>query len=877
MFTAGDKLEYGHYTVLRELGAGGMGVVYHCRDEFLQREIAIKMLLPELMADDDTVEVFRQEARLAAQLEHPNVVTIHNIGIENKEGKTHHYIAMEFLPGGSLKNRIDKDVFIPLEQCLEWMKQMTIGLNYAHKRGVVHQDIKPDNIFITHDHNLKIGDFGLALIATGVAVERAVQGKGTPAYMSPELCRGDAQDHRSDIYSLGAVFFELLTREKPYKAAGMIEMAMKHATAPVPSARNLNPEMPEVLDNAIQKMLAKAPEDRYQSLAEVLTLLEKLLLEMQVQRLGVAAVRNMEPLPPAPPAQVVPATAPAGTKPGDKTSSEKTKPKSDEKQASRAEKSPEKPAVKPVEKPAEKAPAKIAARPAEKSAQAKSDYADDFESFISDRPTLKPSGTAAKSEPAKKENAAKTALPEIEKEIDPLDDLLDTLLAETRPVEPQSAYKKAAEDAVAKAAADELRKTAESAMESTAAVLKAVDATAALRPDMPQNFNEDVTTDIDAVFQSRVRAEAAAMAQATQAAKEAAEIGKAVPGPAAAKLEGSSGSRPAAGSAAKVRQPQVNWIFKTSGPIGWSSAPVLSRDRKTLYVASCDGWCYALDVNKGNVLWRVDTGSALMASPVVAEDRIFIACTNGALVAITPSGSKLWETASTSPLVATPVLHGQDLLLASMDGSLKYVSGKDGAVKWTYRTDGPLVSPPHVLDTLVFVTSKDKCLHAVSLDRGWRQWCFTTEAAIVSSPLVSTDSVYVGSTDGNMYAVEAESGKMIWRYPTENPIVSKGTLEFTSVTVCSEDKWVHCIEKYTGLLVWKSRLYSPVMASLVSNGGNLYIANRENWLQCFNLKNGDLKWQLDCSARLESPPLVVGKTLYIGKVNGEIASYEIPT
>ncbi|MBY0357329.1 MAG: protein kinase [Candidatus Obscuribacterales bacterium] len=99
MFTPGDKLEFGHYTVLRELGSGGMGVVYHCRDEFLQREIAIKMLLPELMEEDDTVEVFHREARLAAQLEHPNIVTVHNIGTEACQGKIHHYIAMEFLPG----------------------------------------------------------------------------------------------------------------------------------------------------------------------------------------------------------------------------------------------------------------------------------------------------------------------------------------------------------------------------------------------------------------------------------------------------------------------------------------------------------------------------------------------------------------------------------------------------------------------------------------------------------------------------------------------------------------------------------------------------------------------------------------------------------
>src|SRR6185295_6989556 len=109
MFTAGDKLEFGHYTILRELGSGGMGVVFHCRDEFLQREIAIKMMLPELMAETDTAEIFRQEARLAAQLEHPHIVTIHNIGVENREGKTHHYIAMEFLPGGSLRQRIGQE------------------------------------------------------------------------------------------------------------------------------------------------------------------------------------------------------------------------------------------------------------------------------------------------------------------------------------------------------------------------------------------------------------------------------------------------------------------------------------------------------------------------------------------------------------------------------------------------------------------------------------------------------------------------------------------------------------------------------------------------------------------------------------------------
>lgn len=288
IFARGDKLEDGHYTVLEEIGVGGMGVVYHCRDELLLRDVAIKMLLPSLMADKKNLEVFKEEARLAAQLEHPNIVTVYDIGVESRNGRDHHFVAMEYLPGGNLANRVTQGA-LPLEHALNWMKQLSSGLSFAHKRGVIHQDIKADNIFITNEGDLKIGDFGLARLLVGrVYLNSATKGMGTPAYMSPELCRGDQQDHRSDIYSMGILFFEMCTGQLPYRAQGMIEMAMKHTSAPVPSAKRLNPQVPDILDKVIKRMMAKTPDERYRSMADVLGIIDDLIFELRLVRMGFA-------------------------------------------------------------------------------------------------------------------------------------------------------------------------------------------------------------------------------------------------------------------------------------------------------------------------------------------------------------------------------------------------------------------------------------------------------------------------------------------------------------------------------------------------------------------------------------------------------------
>ncbi len=672
MFTPGDKLEFGHYTILKEIGSGGMGVVYHCRDEFLQREIVIKMMLPEVMAEHDTVEHFRQEARLAARLEHPGIVTIHNIGVENRQGEVYHYIAMEYLPGGSLRARIE-DKRISMEEALEWMKQLATALNYAHKQGVVHQDIKPDNIFITQDGNIKIGDFGLALIATGPAFERHAQGKGTPAYMSPELCRGEPRDHRSDIYSLGAVFFEILTGERPFKASGMVDMALKHATAAIPVASSLRPEVPKILDKIIKYMLAKQPTERLQSLGDILPTLEKLLLEMKVTRLGMTI---------------------------------------------------------PQSSPAQDSPPK--------------------------------------------------------------------------------------------------------AVNATASSVSSSNETINFNPRDASDARENVRGDAkEPLF------------------KQAAVL----------EIE-------------KERSLDLVWTFKSCGPIGWASTPVLNRTFKHIYLPSADGVFYSLDMNSGACLWYLDTGAPLVCSPLLLDDEIFCPSSNGKLYCLAAeSGRVIWEYESDGPLVSTPTHVNEQLLITSLDGTLKSLSRSKGKVNWTYNCQKGISCSAQVSEDVVFVGGKDNTLHAVHLESGKQKWLCQTNEAILANVLVSTDSVYCGCKSGEILAADIDTGKRIWTYEASSPLLCKGNLEFSSLNYCTKDGAIHCLDKYKGTRIWTNQASGAVLGGITSAAGAIYAAARNGVLHAFNAKTGELRWHTQLTSALESAPLVTSTAIYQGTVDGELHAF----
>jgi eukaryotic-like serine/threonine-protein kinase len=250
----------GRYQVVRKLGAGGMANVYLAEDQELGRRVAIKILNDRHANDEQFVERFRREAKNAAALSHPNIVSIYDRG----EAEGTYYIAMEFLEGRSLKELIVQRGPAPITVAIEYARQILSALRFAHRHGIVHRDIKPHNVLVDAEGRVKVTDFGIARAGTSEMTE-AGSIVGTAQYLSPEQARGTEVDQRSDLYSLGIVLYELLTGSLPFTGDTPVEIAMKHlSTVPeAPSAKR--PEVPRDLDLIVTRALAKDPAERYQN------------------------------------------------------------------------------------------------------------------------------------------------------------------------------------------------------------------------------------------------------------------------------------------------------------------------------------------------------------------------------------------------------------------------------------------------------------------------------------------------------------------------------------------------------------------------------------------------------------------------------------
>lgn len=255
----------GHYNIIRELGRGGMGVVYLAEDSRINRQVALKELIldPNLTDSDkeETIIRFKREAEASGRLSHQNIVTLFDVGVEDNR----HFIAMEFLEGRPLNDVLREKGKLPVSEALTIIKQLCLALDYAHQKSVVHRDLKPDNVMILKDGNIKLTDFGIARVGTAPSVTQTGSMLGTLAYISPEQLQDSKNvDGRSDIFSLGAMMYEMLTGQVPFEASSVGSTILKILMEEPVRPATLNADIPLDVEAIILKCIKKAPADRYQ-------------------------------------------------------------------------------------------------------------------------------------------------------------------------------------------------------------------------------------------------------------------------------------------------------------------------------------------------------------------------------------------------------------------------------------------------------------------------------------------------------------------------------------------------------------------------------------------------------------------------------------
>lgn len=264
MIIRGQKIN-DRYEIIRNIGEGGMANVYLAIDTILNRKVAVKILRGDLATDEKFVRKFQREASAASNLDHPNIVGIYDVG----EDDGNYYIVMEYVEGQTLKSLIKRRGSLTLLEVVDIMTQLTSGIEHAHEKGIIHRDIKPQNVLILDDGLVKIADFGIAQALNSNELTQTNSVMGSVHYLPPEQANGIGSTYKSDIYSLGILMFELLIGKVPFKGENAVEIAIKQMKDPIPSVCDLKEDIPQSVENIILKATAKNPKNRYDTVEDM--------------------------------------------------------------------------------------------------------------------------------------------------------------------------------------------------------------------------------------------------------------------------------------------------------------------------------------------------------------------------------------------------------------------------------------------------------------------------------------------------------------------------------------------------------------------------------------------------------------------------------
>ncbi|WP_052807218.1 protein kinase domain-containing protein [Risungbinella massiliensis] len=268
------KVLVGRYQLEQQIGKGGMAAVFRAMDQSLERAVAIKVMNPSFFTDYDLIDRFIREAKATAKLDHPNIMQVYDVGVEEDS----HYMVMELLEGGTLKDWIQYYGTLPIRDSLEIIKQVLFGLAKAHQSGIIHRDLKPQNILRNQSGVWKLGDFGIAKVLTSTeGLTKTGNVMGTVRYFSPEQARGVQAVFSSDLYSIGILLYEMLTGRVPFDGEEAVAIAIQHLQSPLPDPRIYRTDIPDALTHILYRALEKQPEKRYQSAYEMIQEIEQVL------------------------------------------------------------------------------------------------------------------------------------------------------------------------------------------------------------------------------------------------------------------------------------------------------------------------------------------------------------------------------------------------------------------------------------------------------------------------------------------------------------------------------------------------------------------------------------------------------------------------
>ena len=264
MITKGQKIN-DRYEIIKSIGEGGMANVYLAHDELLDRDVALKVLRGDLENNEKFIRRFQREAKSVSALSHPNIVEMYDVGEDNGS----HYIVMEYIEGKTVKQLLKKRGNLTVSEAVDIMLQLTDGIAHAHDSYIIHRDLKPQNIMIQEDGQIKITDFGIAMALNSTQLTQTNSVMGSVHYLPPEQAAGKGSTIKCDIYSMGILFYELLTGILPFKGDNAVEIALKHMKDPLPSVRKQNSNIPQSVENIIIKATAKNPKNRYNDVKEM--------------------------------------------------------------------------------------------------------------------------------------------------------------------------------------------------------------------------------------------------------------------------------------------------------------------------------------------------------------------------------------------------------------------------------------------------------------------------------------------------------------------------------------------------------------------------------------------------------------------------------